>query len=85
MSKMTDRTDGTTTAAKAIPKEGYFEPQPGRYGPVFGKTPACYGFSIVAKVIPVKEEHLYNHAKVIEDAISADPNLLSVLKAHYLK
>ena len=34
----------------AIPKEGYFELERGRYGPVFPRTPACYGFSIIAKV-----------------------------------
>ena len=28
----------------------------GRYGPIFPKTPACYGFSIVAKIIPGREE-----------------------------
>ena len=25
----------------------------GRYGPNFPRTPACYGFSIIAKIIPV--------------------------------
>ena len=42
--------DWTKPAAMAIPKEGYFEPQRGRLAPVFPKTPANYGFSIVAKV-----------------------------------
>jgi hypothetical protein len=33
----------------AVPKGGYIgEPHRGRYGPVFPKTPACYGFSILA-------------------------------------
>lgn len=36
-------------AAMAIPADGYFELQRGRYGPVFPRTPACYGFSIIAK------------------------------------
>ena len=30
--------------AAAIPKEGYFELKKGKYGPVFPRTPACYGF-----------------------------------------
>ena len=35
-------------------------------GKVFPKTSACYGFSVIAKVIPGMEEHLYNNAKVME-------------------
>ena len=42
--------DWSKPAAKAIPKEGYFELERGRYGPVYPRTPACYGFSIIAKV-----------------------------------
>ena len=51
-------------AAMAIPKGGFFEDkvEQGRYGPIFPKTPACYGFSIVAKVIPGREEAFYEHA-----------------------
>ena len=48
--------DWTKPAAMAIPKEGYFELERGRYGPVFPRTPACYGFTIIAKVIPGREE-----------------------------
>ena len=35
------------------PKGGVFEGkvEQGRYGPIFPKSPACYGFSILAKVI----------------------------------
>jgi hypothetical protein len=40
----------------AIPKEGFFKREDGRYGPVFPRTPACYGFSLVAKIIPGREE-----------------------------
>ena len=47
--------DWTKPAAMAIPKEGYFELERGRYGPVFPRTPACYGFTIIAKVIPGRE------------------------------
>ena len=42
--------DWTKPAALVIPKEGYFELERGRYGPVYPRTPACYGFSIIAKV-----------------------------------
>ena len=42
--------DWTKPAAMAIPKEGYFTLEKGRYGPVFPRTPACYGFSVIGKV-----------------------------------
>jgi hypothetical protein len=42
--------DWTKPAAIAIPQEGYFELKRGRYGAVYPRTPACYGFSIIAKV-----------------------------------
>ena len=40
--------DWTKPAAMAIPKEGYFKLEQGRYGPIFPKTPANYGFTIIA-------------------------------------
>ena len=52
--------DWTKPAAMAIPKGG-FDPdhvEQGRYGPIFPKTPACYGFSIMAKIIPGREDVL---------------------------
>jgi hypothetical protein len=42
--------DWTKPQAMAIPKEGYFTPAQGRYGVIFPRTPACYGFTIVAKI-----------------------------------
>ena len=57
--------DWSKPAAMAIPKGGFFQDkvEQGRYGPIFPKTPACYGFSIVAKVIPGREEVFYKYAK----------------------
>ena len=76
----------TKPAAMAIPKGGYVgKPEQGRYGPIFPKTPACYGFSIIAKLIPGGEEACYKHAKTIEEAVAKDPNCLAVLKLHYLR
>lgn len=48
-------------SAMAIPKGGFYpgKVEQGRYGPVFPKTPACYGFSILAKIIPGREEVFY--------------------------
>lgn len=79
------KNDWTKPAAMAIPKEGYFKLEQGRYGPIFPKTPAHYGFSILAKVLPGREEAFYNHAKIIEKAVADQPGVLAVLKAHYLK
>jgi hypothetical protein len=77
--------DWTKPSAMAIPKEGYFEVEQGRYGPVFPQTPACYGFSVVAKVIPGREQTIRDYGKSIEEAVKADPTVLAPLKLHYLR
>jgi hypothetical protein len=75
--------DWTKPAAMAIPKEGYFELQRGRYGPTFPRTPACYGFSIIAKVKPGREDAIRQHGKVLAQAVESDPTVLASLKLHY--
>jgi hypothetical protein len=87
MSEQRTHEDWTKPAAMAIPKGGFDSAtaQQGRYGPVFPKTPACYGFSIVAKIIPGREEAFYKHAQIIEKTISEQPDALGVLKLHYLR
>ena len=77
--------DWTKPAAMAIPKEGYFKLEKGRYGPIFPRTPACYGFSVVAKVKPGREEAIRDYGKKIEEAVKADPSVLAPLKLHYLR
>ena len=77
--------DWTKPAALAIPKEGYFEYEKGNYGPVLPRTPACYGFSVVAKVLPGREQAMREYGKKIEDAVRADPTVLGPLKLHYLR
>src|SRR3954471_12779362 len=79
--------DWTKPAAMAIPKGGYDENnvEQGRYGPIFPRTPACYGFSIVAKIIPGRENLFYEHARTIEGAVAGQPDVLAVLKLHYLR
>ena len=57
----------------------------GRYGPIFPKTAACYGFSILAKIIPGREEVFYEYAKNVEKTVGAQPDCLAVLKLHYLR
>ena len=52
MSNESKTQDWSKPAAMAIPKGGFFQDkvEQGRYGPIFPKTPASYGFSIVAKI-----------------------------------
>ena len=77
--------DWTKPAALAIPKEGYFELERGRYGPVFPRTPACYGFTIIAKVIPGREEAIREHGRTLASAVDKDPEVLAILQLNYLK
>jgi len=72
-------------AAKAIPPEGYFELERGRYGPTYPRTPACYGFSIIAKVKEGREEAVRAYGKQIEEAIAGSPDVLAPLRLHYLR
>jgi hypothetical protein len=78
-------TDWTKPAAMAIPKEGYFKLQNGRYGPIYPKSPACYGFTIIAKIKPGREEVIREYGKTIEKTIAGLPEALEVLKLHYLR
>ena len=83
----TSKQDWTKPAAVAIPKGGFNKDQAeqGRYGPVFPKSPACYGFSILAKIIPGREEVFYEYARNIEKAVAGQPDVLAVLKLHSLR
>jgi len=69
----------------AIPKEGYFTVERGRYGPVFPKTPACYGFTIIAKIKPGTEDEIRQYGITIENALKRDPHVLAPLQLHYLR
>jgi hypothetical protein len=77
--------DWTKPAAMAIPKEGYFKFEQGNYGPVLPRTPACYGFSVIAKVLPGREQAMRDYGKKIEEAVKGDPTVLGPLKLHYLR
>ncbi|MGO9926546.1 MAG: hypothetical protein ACLPLP_10545, partial [Mycobacterium sp.] len=72
--------DWSKPAAVAIPKEGYFELERGRYGPIYPRTPACYGFSIIAKVKEGREGVVRAYGKQIEEAIAASPDVLRPLR-----
>ncbi|QDV34754.1 hypothetical protein [Tautonia plasticadhaerens] len=77
--------DWTKPAAMAIPEGGFIEQEQGRYGPVFPKTPACYGFTIIARIKPGTEQAIRSYAKRIEETIAGLPDALEMLKLHYLR
>jgi hypothetical protein len=77
--------DWTRPQAIAIPKEGYFKHEQGNYGPVFPRTPACHGFTIIAKLKPGREAAMRSYADTVEKALKSDPLFLAPLNLHYLK
>ena len=77
--------DWTKPAAMAIPKEGYFKLEQGRYGAIFPKSPANYGFTIIAKIKPGREEAIRAYGKTIENAVAGDPFVLAPLRLHFLR
>ena len=77
--------DWTKPAAMAIPKEGYFKLEQGRYGAIYPRTPANYGFTVIAKVKPGREDAIREYGKTIEQAVKNDPTVLAPLRLHYLR
>jgi hypothetical protein len=57
----------------------------GKYGPIFPKTPACYGFTIIAKVKPGRGGAVRSYGDALAQALEKDPYLLAPLKLHYLR
>jgi hypothetical protein len=70
--------------AVAIPK-ATDHLEKGKYGPIFPKTPACYGFTLIAKVKPGRAEAIREYGKRLANALQTDPYLLAPLKLHYLR
>src|SRR5262249_42216530 len=79
--------DWTQPAAMALPKGGVFpdKVEQGRYGPVFPRTPANYGFTIIAKIIPGREEAIRDYGRRLAEGVAATPDMLAVLELHYLR
>ena len=70
--------------AVAIPKStDHLEK--GKYGPIYPKTPACFGFTIIAKVKPGKAETIRAYGERLAKALEPDPTILAPLKLHYLR
>ena len=77
--------DWSKPAAMAIPKGGAFKQEQGRYGQIYPRTPANYGFSVLAKVKPGRETAMREYGNTIEKAVANDPFVLAPLKLHYLR
>jgi hypothetical protein len=70
--------------AMAIPKStDHLEK--GKYGPIFPKTPACYGFTIVARVKPGRADAIRAYGQRLAATLESDPFVLAPLKLHYLR
>ena len=85
MSANSTKADWSNPAAMALPKDGFFKLEQGRYGPIFPKTPANYGFTIIAKIKAGREAAIREYGKKIEDTIAGLPDGLAVLRLHYLR
>ena len=70
--------------AVAIPKSTE-QLEKGKYGPIYPKTPACFGFTVIAKVKAGKAEALRAYGERLAKALESDPNVLAPLKLHYLR
>ncbi|MES2640546.1 MAG: hypothetical protein V4850_13720 [Myxococcota bacterium] len=57
----------------------------GRYGPIFPKTPACHGFTILANVKAGHADAIRAYGVRLATAVEADPDVLAPLKLHYLR
>ena len=71
-------------AAVVIPKETDHLPQ-GKYGPIYPRTPACYGFTIIAKVKPGRADAIRAYGNNLAKALEPNPDILAPLKLHYLR
>jgi len=71
--------------AEAIPEEGYFKLEEGRYGPVFPRTPAGHGFTLIARTRPGTEAEIRAYGKRLEKAVEDDPHVLAPLQLHTLR
>ncbi len=70
--------------AVAMPKSTDHLEQ-GKYGPVFPKTPACYGFTLVATLKPGRAEAMRSYGQRLAAALEVNPDVLAPLKLHYLR
>lgn len=82
-----NRPEWSVPAAMALPEGGFSEDdvEMGRYGPIFPKSPANYGFTIIAKVIPGREKVIREYGRTLEKTVTEKPDALAILELHYLR
>jgi hypothetical protein len=71
-------------AAAAIPRHDDSW-EMGKYGPLWPRTPANYGFTIIARVKPGRAETIRAYGPKIVAALEGAPDVLAPLKLHYLR
>ncbi|MFY0567235.1 hypothetical protein ACN28E_25830 [Archangium lansingense] len=71
-------------SAVAIPKHDDAW-EVGKYGPVWPRTPACYGFTIIANIKPGTAGTIRAYGQKLAKALEGDSELLAPLKLHYLR
>lgn len=57
----------------------------GKFGPIYPKTPACYGFTVIATIKPGRAEAMRAYGQRLAQALESDPQVLAPLKLHYLR
>src|SRR5207247_9044266 len=70
--------------AVVIPKETD-QLEQGKYGPIYPRTPACYGFTIISRVKSGRAEAIRGYGLNLASALEQDPYLLAPWKLHYLR
>ena len=77
--------DWTKPAALAIPKEGYFEFERGRYRPYYRTRRATASRSSRRSRRVARTRAIREHGKTIQAAITETPEFLAPLRLHYLR
>src|SRR5207249_11222883 len=70
--------------AVVIPKETD-QLEQGKYGPIYPRTPAWYGFTIISRVKPGRAEAIRGSGLNLASAPEKDPYLVAPVKLHYLR
>jgi len=65
------------TPGNGDPERGIFQIRTGKLWPGLSQDPACYGFTIIAKLKPGREAAMRSYADTVEKALQGDPSFLA--------
>src|SRR6059058_6239656 len=65
--------------AVVIPKETD-QLEQGKYGPIYPRTPACYGFTIISRVKPGRAEAIRGYGLNLASALGIDGAVFALLE-----